>query len=58
MPAATPPAIELSDSDVLPIDNQWSPADSIPMLELSAIMEAEPAVPKQAPCSPNRNSGG
>ena len=42
MPVAKPSAIELSDSDVLPIEGDWAPADSIPMLELSAIMELEP----------------
>ncbi len=42
MPALPPSAIELSDSDVLPIDDEWAPADSIPMLELSAIMDVQP----------------
>ncbi|MGH1342591.1 MAG: tetratricopeptide repeat protein [Nannocystales bacterium] len=41
MTALKPTAIELSESDVLPIEDEWGPADSIPLLELSAIMEVE-----------------
>lgn len=41
MAAPPPPAIELSESDVLPIDDEWGPADSIPLVELSAVMEVE-----------------
>lgn len=48
MPAPKSLAIELSDSDVLPIDPEWGPADSIPMLELSTIMEVEAEVPEPA----------
>lgn len=49
MPAPKSLAIELSDSDVLPIDPEWSPADSIPMLELSAIMEVEAEAAQPVP---------
>lgn len=48
MPAPKSLAIELSDSDVLPIDPEWGPADSIPMLELSAIMEVQSPEPAPA----------
>lgn len=51
MPALKSFAIGLSDSDVLPIDPELGPADSIPLLELSATMEveAESEAPEPAP---------